>query len=453
MKRLAIPLTFILLLSWVAPIVQAQTERVTAITGGTLIGDPGQAPIKDAVIIIAGTRIKRVGTSRNTKIPDRAQVIDATGKFIIPGLADMHQHLGEGNFDLNQGQADFKQNLARLLGWGFTTVFSFGTPAVETFSELKRLSANEESRYPHFFGVGVLIRAREGHGSLQGGFTPETPDEARKQVRELKAANVDAIKFVHTDLRYVTKQPRPLLKPEVLAAIIDEAHKLGLKAYVHAPVLEHAKEALRAGVDGLVHGILSDPVDDEFIGLMKKNRAVYVPTHAIFEAAGDISAWAKRASAFDERGLIAKEVLEVGLRPSNITRWEEKWNNVAYMKERLPVLRSNLKKVWDAGILVVAGSDTGNSGAGTLLGLSSQLELWLMVEAGLTPEQSLRAATINAALMVGRQKDLGTIEAGKLADLVILDADPLVDIRNVRSIFRIIKGGIVYDQVGLLRAA
>ena len=104
-------------------------------------------------------------------------------------------------------------------------------------------------------------------------------------------------------------------------------------------------------------------------------------------------------------------------------------------------------------ILVVAGSDTGNSGAGTLLGLASQLELSLMVEAGLTPRQSLQAATINAALMVGRQKDLGTIEAGKLADMVILDADPLADIRNVRTIFRIIKGGRVYDQAWLLRSA
>lgn len=453
MKCLPTSLILLLLVCSLATSVPAQTKGLTAITGSTLISDTVHAPIKDAVIIMEGTRIKQVGSARDTRIPLGARVIDARGKFITPGLADMHQHLGEGNFELNQGEADFKKNLARLLGWGFTTVFSFGTPAVAAFTELKSVSASQDSQYPHFFGVGVLIRAREGHGSLQGGFTPETPDEARRQVRELKAAKVDAIKFVHTDLRYVTKQPRPLLKPEVLAAIIDEAHKVGLKAYVHAPVLEYAKEALRAGADGLVHGILSEPVDDEFIELMKKNRAVYIPTHSIFEAAGDIGAWARRAAAFDERGLVAKEVLEVGLRPSNVTRWEEKWNNVAYMKERLPILRSNLKKVWDAGILVVAGSDTGNSGAGTLLGLSSQLELWLMVEAGLTPAQSLQAATINAALMVGRQQDIGTIEAGKLADMLILDADPLADIRNVRSIFRIIKGGVVYDQVGLLRAS
>ena len=296
-----------------------------------------------------------------------------------------------------------------------------------------------------------MLRAPEGHGSLQGGFTPDTADDARKQVRTLKAAGVDAIKLVHTDLRYVTTEPRPLLKPEVLAAIVDEAHKLGLKAYVHAPVLAHAKEALRAGVDGLVHGVLSDPVDDEFIELMKRNQAIYIPTHSIFEAAGDIGAWARRAAAFDERGMIAKEVLAVGLSPANVTRWEEKWNNLPYMKERLPILRSNLKRVWDAGILVVAGSDTGNSGAGTLLGLSSQLELWLMVESGLSAAQVLQSATINAAQMVGRQKDMGTIEPGKVADLVLLDADPRADIRNVRNIFKVVKGGVVKDQATLLR--
>ena len=424
-----------------------------AIVGATLIDGTDRAPIKDAVVVIDGTRISQVGTRDKVNIEKGTTVIDASGKFIIPGLADMHNHLGEGTFDLNQGQADYAKNLRRLLGWGFTSVYNFGLPAVDSFLELKRISAAEASRYPHFFGVGILFRAREGHGSLQGGFTPDTPDEARRQVRELKAANVDAVKLVHTDLRYVTNQPRPLLKPEVLKAIVAEAHKLGLKAYVHAPVLGHAKEALRAGVDGLVHAVISDPVDDEFIRLMKERKAAYITTHAIFEAAGDIGGWARRTVAFDERRLIAKEIYDTGLSPSTVKRWEEKWNNVAYAKNRFPVMRANLKRLWEAGILVVAGSDTGNSGAGTLLGLSSQLELVLLVEAGLTPQQAIQAATVNAARLVGRERDFGTVEAGKLADLLLLDADPLSDIKNVRQIYRIVKGGTLYEQSELLRAA
>ena len=155
----------------------------------------------------------------------------------------------------------------------------------------------------------------------------------------------------------------------------------------------------------------------------------------------------------DARGLIPKEVFEVGMNPATVKQWEDKWNNLSYMRERLPVLRSNTKKAWDAGILVVAGSDTGNSGSGVLLGLASQLELVLLIEAGLTPEQVIQAATINAARMIGRESSLGSVAPGKLADLLILDADPLSDIHNVRSVYRVVKNGIAYNPAELLSPA
>lgn len=120
--------------------------------------------------------------------------------------------------------------------------------------------------------------------------------------------------------------------------------------------------------------------------------------------------------------------------------------NIAYSKERLPTLRANLRKVHAAGIPVVLGSDS----SGAFVGLASQIELLLQVESGLTPQQAIQTATINAARMINREKDLGSIEEGKLADLLILDADPLVDISNIRKIHRIIKGGVVFEQAQLL---
>ena len=129
-------------------------------------------------------------------------------------------------------------------------------------------------------------------------------------------------------------------------------------------------------------------------------------------------------------------------------RWESLFSNSAFTKDRLPTLRANLKKVFDAGIPIVLGTDTGFSGV--LLGISTQLELSLLVEAGLKPNDALRAATINAARMIGREKELGTVEPGKLADLVMLDANPLEDIRNVIRVYRVIKGGEVYDPAQLL---
>jgi len=445
--------SFFAMLLLAAATASGQAKKVKVITGVTLIDGTRRPPLKNAVLLLEGTRITWVGPRNRTNLPRSAPTIDARGKYVIPGLADMHNHLGEGTFSFKEGPSDFRKNLARMLGWGFTTVFDQGIPDLRSFADLKHLAAADPASYPHFFGVGVRFAARGGHGASLGAYTPESADEARSQVRDLKAAGVDGVKIVYDDLSYVTNQPRPMLKSDVVAAIIDEAHKQGLKAYVHAPVLKYAKEVLQAGADGLVHGIISEPVDDEFVSLMKKNHAVYITTHAIFESVADTGGWARREAAFDDRGIIPKEVFELGMNSARVKEWEARWNNLSKAKANLPVLRANLKRLQDAGIVVVLGSDTSSAGSGTgvLLGLASQLELALLVEAGLSPLEALQAATINAARMVDREKDLGTVEPGKLADLLILEANPLSDIGNVRRIYRVIKGGIEYDPVDLLQ--
>ncbi len=214
-------------------------------------------------------------------------------------------------------------------------------------------------------------------------------------------------------------------------------------AYVHAPILRFAKEALRAGADVLVHGIISDPVDEEVLELMRRNSAYYTATLALYEACGDLAAWSRRLQAFDDRGRVPAAVYETLRNHETIARWEKMWSNTAYTKERWPVLRSNLKRLSDAGVPIVSGTDT--SVPGVVLGVSSQIELLLHVEAGLSPAAALAAATLVAARMIGRDGDLGVVEPGTQADLVVLDADPLADIRNVRRISRVIKGGRIYD--------
>jgi imidazolonepropionase-like amidohydrolase len=232
-----------------------------------------------------------------------------------------------------------------------------------------------------------------------------------------------------------------VLKPDVMAAIISESHAVGLKVYVHAPLLKYAKEVLRAGADGLVHGIISDPVDDEFIGLMKKNNAVYISTLALFEACADMRAWTQRLAEFDERGTM-KAVWTVWSSPTAMRQFQAIYNGTSYVTKRLPIVRANLKQASQAGIPIVMGTDTGFPGV--VLGVSSVMEVVLHVEAGLTPQSAIQTATINAAKMIGREKDLGTIEVGKLADLVVLDADPLANISNLKKIHRVVKGGVVY---------
>jgi imidazolonepropionase-like amidohydrolase len=227
----------------------------------------------------------------------------------------------------------------------------------------------------------------------------------------------DAIKFIYDDMARPDRGALPKMRPEVMRAIIDESHRQGLKAYVHALDLERAKEVLRAGADGLVHAVRSAVVDDEFLELMRARGAVYITTQALNQALFDPSGWARRLEAIDDRRTIPAAV----------------YQRFAQMAPPIPDaaraaiidrLRANVKKVHDAGVLVVAGTDT--TVTGVLIGVSSQAELMLLVEDGLTARQALQAATINAARMLGREGLQGTVSAGKLADLVILDADVLL---------------------------
>jgi imidazolonepropionase-like amidohydrolase len=419
-----------------APLTALNAQMpVVALVGGTIINAGPSASRSVGTILIERGRITQVGPDAKVKAPSGAQVIDARGKFIIPGLIDAHHHLGSGLFSAQQ--PDPAKNLAELLSWGVTSVFNTGTSA-QIFSTLRAATTPDEAPYPRFYSSGRIFGVK---GGWAADYAPTTPGEARANVRDAKTAGVDAIKLVYDDMSWLRKVPMVVMQADILHAIVDEAHAQGLKAYVHAPILEFAKEALRAGADGFVHGVLSDPLDAGFIELMKKNRAFYSATHTVFEACGDLAGWSRRLQEFDDRGRIPAAAYEALRAPDSIARWEKSWTNTPYTKEKLPILRANLKRLSDAGIAIAAGTDTGVPGV--VLGVASQIELLLHVEAGLSSAAALQAATIAAAQMIGAGKELGLIAPGYHADLVVLDADPLADIRNVRRISRVMKAGIL----------
>jgi imidazolonepropionase-like amidohydrolase len=436
------------LLAVVGRPVAVQTPSSTIIVGATVIYPTG-APAPDAVIVIDGSRIASVGRAPEGQAAGGgragAQVIDARGKFVVPGLADMHNHLGDGG--INQKQ-DVVRNLARLLAAGVTTVFNPQTTEAE-FTSLKAASAADSSPYARFFGTGPSITAEGDQLGAQSP-KPKTPAEAQAVVQRLKASQVDAIKVIRDDGTWSSTRRMEPMPVEVLQALVDEAHKQGLRVYAHAPQLARAKEALRAGVDGLMHGILDEAIDADFIALMKKNNAVYIPTLAMFEDVADVSAFAKRQAPYwDDLGLQPAAAYQAYIAGFGLKIFQTFLDNTALAKQRMPVLRANLKQVSAAGIPVVMGSDTGFFGV--LLAVATQLEMELMVEAGLSPAEVLRSATVNAARMIGREKQQGTIEAGMAADLLILDANPLDDIRAIRRIHRVVKGGVVHDPARLPR--
>lgn len=412
---------------------------VIAITGVTLIDGTGRPPISDALIVVADGRIAAVGPENDTRVPADAQVVDAQGKFVIPGLADMHNHLGSGAF-VSSGE-DYSRNLRRLLAFGVTTVFVPGI-ADTTYLELEALTAGDSGPYPRMLGVG------SGFGTL-GGISPATAEEARSRIRDLKKAGVDAIKLAYDDLSWLTTRGALTLSPDVMRAIIVESHAQGLKTYVHAPLLHHAKEALQAGADGLLHGILSDPVDDEFITLMKSNGAVYVSTLSLFEDCANIAAWVERQESFDINRLTPADVYASLKSHGAASQWESMWDNLAYTRTRLVNVRGNLNRVAAAEIPIAIGTDAGF--AGVVLGVSAQLELVLHVEAGVSPIEVIRMATLGAARMAALESQSGSIEVGKKADLVILDADPIADIENLRTVSLVLRGGVSYAPEELVR--
>jgi imidazolonepropionase-like amidohydrolase len=428
--------------------MDAQEARIQAITGVTLIDGTTRQPVQDAVVVIDGPRIAQVGARGTVSVPSGATVIDGRGKFVIPGLADMHNHLQSGS---TRPQQNLQLGLRRMLVVGITMVFDPSVSLTE-FAGLKAAAAADAAPFARFFGTGPIVTVKgDVLGQLVGSPTPETAAQARAVVRDLRAAGVDAIKVQRDDASWSMKGRFPLMKLEVLTALVDNAHQQGLKVFAHAPMLKAAKEALRAGVDGLMHGIIDEPVDQEFIDLLTRNRASYVSTMALFNDVADVAAWARRqASNWDKASLQPPRLYEFFTTPAGVKRFESLFTNTAFTKQRLPVQRANLKKVFDAGVPIVLGTDSGFFGV--FLGVSTQIELELLVEAGLRPEDALRAATNNAARMIGREKDLGTVEPGKVADLVILDADPLADIRNVTRIFRTLKGGVAYEPVDPARA-
>jgi len=396
------------------------------LTNGTIVDSTYEQPVFTASIVINGECIEYVGDLGQFELPEDARIIDISGKYVIPGLIDTHNHLEFGHHSSTLGP-DAVLNLLPV--WGVTAVYDT-TIDMESFRKL-RSEANTKDIRARFFAVGRSIGAKDGWGgTLTDGYTPANEEQARIAVRELASAGVDGIKLVYDDMSHFGYGPWPMLKAPVMQAIVDEAHKQSLKAYVHAPILEHAKTALRAGADVLVHGIISDPVDEEFLQLMRANDAYYVPTHILYELYANKPAMSTRLEALDHRMLIDREIYR------SLLVGRQQNPNVG---AKLPVLRENLRRIVEAGIPVAMGTDTGVPGV--LAGIASQMELVLYVESAMSPLQALAAATTLAAELIGQGEHMGSISPTKYADLVVLESDPLQDIRNISDIWAVMIGG------------
>jgi imidazolonepropionase-like amidohydrolase len=372
-----------------------------AFIGAKIIDGTGKAPIEKATLLVRNGRIEALGSA--VKIPAGAQRIDVAGKTIIPGLISGHSHVS----DLGQ--------LALYARYGVTSVLSLGGD--------KEIELRDQTRAEQ--QTSALTRAR----LYIAGPIPvsKTAEDGRKAVDANAAAHTDIMKFrLDDNLGRTAKMP-----PQAYAAILDEAHKKGMRVAVHIVTLADAKAVLRLGADYIAHSVRDQEVDDETIALLKRNNAFYTPT-----LMREVSTFVYAENpAFLHDPFLLKDGNQVEITKAQDPAFQQQMRNDKsgmWYKEHLPVAMRNLKKVEDAGVPVVMGTDTGP--AYRFQGYFEHLELEYMTKAGLTPMQALVSATSTAARCLHAADQLGTLEPGKWADLVVLAANPLDDIRNTRKI-------------------
>ena len=438
-----------------ASIVAAQQQQtgITVIQGATVITGTGSPSIRNASIVIDAGRIRDVGPRNEVRVPNNAQVVDARGKWVIPGLIDAHVHFSQsGGLYTRPDEIDLRSRrpYAKEMEWikerlpytfekylasGVTGVVDCGGPM---WNFDVREIASRTKRAPRVAVAGPLIStflppttATDDPDIVK----PNSPAEARDLVRRQLDRQPDLIKL------WWIRRPGDNLdqQTEIMSAAIEESKARRVRVAVHATELETAKAALRSGADILVHSVTDRLVDNEFINLVKSRDILYITTLWVEDG---------YRMVFNQQ-IALNDIEQKTGDPEVIATWSDlakiPQNEIPGGIPRVPpapkrpVAYDNLMLLESAGVRVVAGTDAGN--IGTLHGPSLHRELELMAAAGVRPMEIIVSATKNAAAVMGRQAEVGTLEKGKYADLVILDADPLADIKNTRKIFKVMKAG------------
>ena len=449
----------VLLCLFLASIVFAQQQApqgLVVIQGATVITATGRPSIRNAAIVVEGGRIRDVGPRNEVRVPNNAQVIDARGKWVIPGLIDAHVHFSQSGglytrpdiIDLRKQRPYEKEmewikghlssTFERYLASGITGVVDCGGPM---WNFEVRDIASKTQKAPRVAVAGPLIStflpptiSTDDPDIVK----PNSPDQARELVRRQLERNPDLIKL------WWVRRPGDNLdaQVEIMSAAINESKSRKVRVAVHATELETAKAALRAGADILVHSVSDRLVDNEFINLVKSRDILYMTT-----------LWVESGYRMVlSRQVALNDIEQKNGDPEVIATWSDLSkippNDIPGGIPQIPppakrpIAYDNLMLLDTAGVRVVGATDAGN--IGTLHGPSLHREFELMAEAGMRPMDILTSATKNAAAVMGRQ-DVGTLEKGKYADLVILDGDPLADIKNTRKIFKVMKGGEFFN--------
>jgi len=429
----------------------------TAFTGATIVDSSGAPPIADGVVVVTGERIAAVGPRDKVAIPAGATLVDLKGKWIIPGLIDAHVHFFQSGglytrpdvIDLRKQRPYEKEmdwikqrlpyTLGRYIASGITGVVDCGGPM---WNFEMRDIANHTAKAPRVAVAGPLIATYLPPTTAAGDpdiVKPNSPAQARDLVRKQVERQPDLIKL------WWIRMPGDNLDQQVqiMSAAIDESKSHGIRVAVHATELETAKAALRAGADILVHSVIDEPVDNQFINLLKLRDIIYMTTLGVEDGYRMVLNQQVALNEFEQKVGDPEVIATWGdlakIPPKDIPGGIPK----IPVPPKRPTAYNNLTVLESAGVRIVGATDAGN--IGTLHGPALHREFELMASAGMRPMDIIVSATKNAAAVMGRQAEVGTLEKGKFADLVILEADPLADIKNTRKISKTMKAGEFYD--------
>jgi imidazolonepropionase-like amidohydrolase len=453
-----------------APLRVPATPVDLVVTGATLLDGTDAPPWPWASILIRDGRVVTVTEDRDFEPPAGATIIDARGRWVIPGLADMHVHFSFGA-GLPRQPDETEQVLARQLYYGVTSILQLGATdgSTDSIRALGERRAAGALLAPSIYGTGGHLTlhgthpvytifppaVREAADALAAATPLDEPvdldplglglslvrseEAARKAVRRRAAGGMDAIKITVESGPTPFGDDHPQMSVEMIRAIVAEAARHGLQVFAHVSSTDEVEATLAGGAAGVVHAAQNEPLPDaRLAGRMAAGGFFIVPTLSLFADPPELGDPFLRATVSDE------EVAAL-TRADFLERVRQRWECCAPFADLL----ANVGMLHERGVLIAVGTDTGNPFI--FPGYSVHRELELLVRAGLTPKAALQAATRRAAEMIGAEDDFGTIEPGKRADLLILGGDPLADIRNTRSLEVVISEGRVIDREELLK--
>ena len=403
-------------------------EGTVAFVGATIIDGTDAAPLEDGAIVVTDGRIQTVGPRSDVTLPQEAEVIDVAGKYIMPGLINAHGHVG-ATIGLNGNGGYTRANLLRQLSlyarYGVTAVNSLGGDFGQGF-RLRDEQFNSDLNRARIYVAGSVV-------------VGDSEEAIRNEVNRNADVGANFIKVrIDDNLGATQKMSRPLFE-----ALVDQAHKRRLPVAVHLYYLDDAKFMLRTKADIIAHSVRDLPVDAEFIDMMTASDTCYIPTLTrevstyVYESIPD----------FFEDPYFLKEVepaiLEQLSSPERMSQVAGSRSAQTY-KAQLPTAMDNVGTLHGQGIRIAMGTDTGPPAR--FQGYFEHMEMHMMVDAGLSPHDAIRASTGVAADCIG-MGDIGTLEPGKWGDFSILTEDPMADIRNSQSIESVyIAGNLVPDE-------